>query len=88
MGRANMLKTEGLMLKAMHMGYMGMGRQVELPIISIYMVWAKRDEAMSIVGLRSHKATKEQRLRGNAWKDIKRVGWDDIGELRDNGRGR
>jgi hypothetical protein len=88
MGRANTLKTEGLVLKAMHMDHMGMGHQAELSIISICTVWAKRGEAMHIVGPRSHKATKGQRFRGNAWEDIKGVGWNDIGELRDNGRGR
>ena len=58
MGRANMLKTEGLMLKAMPMGYMRSGHQAELPIISICTVWAKGDETMCIVGPRLHKATK------------------------------
>jgi len=76
------------MLKAMCMGHMGMGCQAELPVISICTVWVKRDKAMSIIGPRLHKATKGQRLRGNARKDIKRVGWDNIRELRDNGRER
>jgi hypothetical protein len=88
MGRANTLKTEGLMLKAMRMGHMGMGCQAELPIISICMVWVKMGEVVCIVGPRLHKATKGQRFRGNVWEDIKGVGWNDIGELRDNGRGR
>jgi hypothetical protein len=48
----------------------------------------KRDEAMRIVGPRSHKATKGQRFRGNTWEDIKGVGQNNIGELRNNGRGR
>jgi hypothetical protein len=35
MGRADALETEGLVLKSMHMGHMGVGCQAELPIVSI-----------------------------------------------------
>jgi hypothetical protein len=41
----------------------------------------KGGKAMHIVGPRSHKATKAKRLRGNMWKDIKRISWNNIREL-------
>jgi len=43
---------------------------------------------MGIIGPRSHKATKGEGLWGNAWKDIKGVSWDNVGELRHNSQGR
>ena len=52
MGEADVLKTEGLVLESMCMGHMGAGSQVELPVISIYIVWMKGIEAMHIVGPR------------------------------------
>jgi hypothetical protein len=88
MGGADALKTEGLVLESMHMGHMGAGCQAELLIVSICMMWMKRGETMHIVRPRSHKASKAKGLRGNTWKNIKGVGWNDIRELRDNGRGR
>jgi len=88
MGRADMLKTEGLVLKSMCMGHMGAGCQAELPIVSICMMWMKGGEMVCIIRPRSHKATKVKGLRGNTWKNIKGVGWNDIRELRDDSRGR
>jgi hypothetical protein len=71
MGRANMLKTEGLVLKSMCMSYIGVGSQVELPIVCIGTVWMKGTEAMCAIGPRSHKAFKANGFRGKAWEDIK-----------------
>jgi hypothetical protein len=88
MGGTDVLKTEGLVLKSMCMGHMGMGCQAELPIISICMMWMEKGETMCIIWPRSHKASKAKGLRGNMWKDVKGVGWNDIREFRDNGRGR
>jgi hypothetical protein len=88
MGGADALKTEGLVLKSMHMGHMGAGCQVELPIVTICMIRMKGGEAVHIIRPRSHKASKAKGLRGNTWENIKGVGWNDIGELRDDGRGR
>jgi hypothetical protein len=88
MGGADVLKTEGLVLESMHMGHMGVGCQVELPIVSICTMWMKGGETVCIIRPRSHKASKAKGLRGNMWKNIKGVGWNDIRELRDDGRGR
>jgi hypothetical protein len=88
MGRANALKTEGLVLKAMCMGHMGAGCQAEPPIISICMVWVKGGKAMHIIGPWSHKAIKGKGFRGNTWKDIKGVSWNNVRELRYNSQGR
>jgi hypothetical protein len=78
MGGANALKTEGLVLESMRMSYMGAGCQVELPIISICTIWTEEGEAVCIVRPRSHKASKAKGLRGNMWKNIEGVGWNDI----------
>jgi hypothetical protein len=82
MGGADTLKTEGLMLESMCMGHMGVGCQVKLLIVSICMVWAKGGKVMCIIGPRSHKALKAERFRGNAWKNIKQMGWNNIRKLR------
>jgi hypothetical protein len=52
------------------------------------MMWMKGGEIVCIIRPRSHKATKAKGLRGNTWKNIKGVGWNDIRELRDDSRGR
>ena len=88
MGGADTLKTEGLVLDSMHIGHMRAGCQAELPIISICIVWAKGSKMVHIVGPRLHKATKVKGFRGKAWKDIEQVSGNDIGELRNNSRGR
>jgi hypothetical protein len=88
MGGADALEIEGLVLESMHMGHMGAGCQVELPIIGICTVWAKGGKAMRIVGLRLHKATKAKRLRGDTWKDIKWMSWNNIRELGHHSGGR
>jgi hypothetical protein len=88
MGGADMLKTEGLVLKTMHMGYMRVGCQAELPIICICMVWVEGSEMVRIIGPRSHKATKVKRFKGEMGKDIKGVSRNNIGELRYDSRGR
>ena len=88
MGGADTLKTEGLMFKSVCMGHMRVGCQVELPVIGIHMVWAKGSKMVCIIGPRSHKAFKAKGARGKAWKDIKQVSGDNVGELRDNSGGR
>jgi hypothetical protein len=64
MGRADLLKTEDLMLESMYMSHMGVGSQAEFSVVSIYMVWMKGTEAMCIVGPRLHKASKAKGFRG------------------------
>jgi len=88
MGGADALKTEGLMLESMHMGHMRAGCQAELPIISICTIWTKGGKVVCIIRPRSHKASKAKGLRDNVWKNIKGMGWNNIRELRDDGRGR
>jgi hypothetical protein len=88
MGGADALITESLMLESMCMGYMGVGCQAELPIVSICMMRMKGGEAVCIIRPRSHKASKAKGFRGNMWEIIEGVGWNDIRELRDNGRRR
>jgi hypothetical protein len=88
MSGADALKIEGLVLESMYMGHMGAGCQAELPIISICTMRMEGGEAVCIVRPRSHKASKAKGLRGNMWKNIKRVCWNDIRKLRDDSRGR
>ena len=38
---------------------------------------------MSSIGPTAHKGAKGTWLRGNAWKDIQRMSWDDVREVRD-----
>jgi len=61
---------------------------VELPIVSVHLVWVKDRETMHIIGPRSHKAIKADRFRGKMWEIIKRVSGNNIRELRYEGRGR
>jgi hypothetical protein len=74
MGRTNMLKTEGLMLKSVCMSHMGAGSQAELSIVCVSMVWMKGTEAMHGIGPRSHKAFKAKGFRGKAQKDNRWAG--------------
>jgi hypothetical protein len=82
MSRADVLEAEGLMLKGMLMSYMGSSCKAKLPIISICSVRAEDRELMCIVGPRSHKASKADRLGGKMWKIIKRMSGNNIWELR------
>ena len=43
---------------------------------------------MHIIGPRSHKALKAKRFRGNAWKNIKQMGRDNVREIRYHSGGR
>jgi hypothetical protein len=61
---------------------------VELPITSIRTVWVKGGETMCIIGVRSYKATKAKGFRGNMQKNIKWVGGNNVGELRNKSGGR
>ena len=87
-GGADTLKIEGLVLESVPMGHMGTGCQAEFPIISIRAMWVKGGEVVCIVRPRSHKASKAKGFRGNMWKNIQGVSWDNIRELRDYSRGR
>ena len=61
---------------------------MELPIVSVCLVWAKDRETMHIVGLRLHKATKADRFRSKMWEIIKRMSRNNVRELRYKGGGR
>ena len=61
---------------------------MELPIISICMVWAKGSETVCIIGPRSHKAFMAKGFRGKVRKDIKWVSRNNLRELRNNSRRR
>jgi hypothetical protein len=52
--------------------------------VSISASGAEFDKAMSSIGPMAHKGPKGNWFRGNAWKDIKRMSWDDIREVRDH----
>jgi hypothetical protein len=52
------------------------------------MIWVKGSETMCVIELRSHKATKVKGFMGKAWKDIKWVSRNNIGEPRYNSGGR
>jgi hypothetical protein len=80
----DVLEAEQLVLKSMCMSYMRLGCQAELPIVSIYSIWVEDGEAMHIIGLRLHKATKANRFRGKMWEIIKGVSRDNVGEVRNN----
>ena len=56
MGRADALKTEGLVLQGMPMAHVRAGREAELPVISIGLVWTEFSKAVATVGPRMHKA--------------------------------
>jgi hypothetical protein len=81
-GGADVLKTEGLVFKAVHMGHIRTAHQTELPILNICMVWAKGSKMVHIIGPRSHKATEVEGFRGKSWKNIKWVSRNNVGKLR------
>ena len=58
---------------------------MELPIICISMVWTKGTEVMCGIGPRSHKAFEAKGLRGKVQEDIKRMGRNNIREIRYKG---
>jgi hypothetical protein len=86
--RADALKAEGLMLEGMLMSYMGSSCKVKLPIISICLIEVEDGESMCIIGPRSYKASKANRLRGKMWKIIKRMSENNVRELRYKSRRR
>ena len=55
-GGANVLKTEGLMLQGMPMAHVRAGCEVELPVVSISLVWTELGKMVAIVRPRMHKA--------------------------------
>ena len=88
MGGADTLKTEGLVLQGVCVSHMRTGCKLELPVVSICAVRIEADKAMCIIRPGSHKATQAKRFWSQAWENIKGVGWNNIGEFRDNSRGR
>ena len=57
MGRADVLKTEGLMLQGVPMAHVRVGREAELPVISISSVWMEFGKMVGTVRPRTHKAS-------------------------------
>jgi len=76
-----MLKTEGLMLESMGVGYVGTGCEVEGCVITIDMVGVKGGKAICGIGLRPHKAGEAKGFRGEIGNIIKGVGRDNVREL-------
>jgi hypothetical protein len=70
MGGADMLKTEGLVLQGMHVSYVWAGCKAELPCVSISAVGTELSKIVAIIGPRSHKAIKAERLWSHTWKNI------------------
>jgi hypothetical protein len=60
----------------------------ELVIFRVSLIRVDGGETVSIIQLGSYKALKSDRFRSKMREDIKRVCWNSIRELRDNGRGR
>ena len=62
MGRADTLKTEGLVLQGVHVSHVRAGCKVELPRVSISAVWTELSETVAIIRPRLHKALEAKRL--------------------------
>jgi hypothetical protein len=56
MGRADALKTEGLVLQGMPIAYVRVGCEVELPVISVGSVWMELSKMVGTVRPGTHKA--------------------------------
>jgi hypothetical protein len=56
----------------------------ELCGVSISAPGVEVGKAMSSIGPTAHKGVKGNWFRGNVWKDIKRMGRDDVREVRDH----
>jgi hypothetical protein len=83
-----MLKTEGLVLQSMFIGYVGVGCKAKGCVISINMVGVEGSEAICSVRLRLYKASKAKRFGGEIRKVIKGMGRNNIRKLRYEGRRR
>jgi hypothetical protein len=57
----------------------------ELCVISISALGTELSKVMSSIWPGAHKGAKSKGFRGNAWKDIKRMGWDNVREVKDYG---
>jgi hypothetical protein len=62
----------------MSMSEMPSRGELELCVIPILASGAELGEAMGSVWPGAHKGAEAKGFRGNVWKDIKRMGWDDI----------
>jgi len=69
-GGADTLKTEGLVLQGMHVSHVRAGCKVELPYVSISVVWMELSKMVAIIRPRLHKAFEGERFWGYVWKDI------------------
>jgi hypothetical protein len=57
----------------------------ELCILPVSSSGVELGKAMSSIWPGAHEGMKAKGFRGNAWKDVKRMGWDDVREVRDYG---
>ena len=72
------------MFQGMSMSKMAPWGNPEFGGIAVSTSGAELSEVMSSIRLRAHKGAKGDRFRGNAGKNIKRVGGNGIEEVRDD----
>jgi hypothetical protein len=85
MGRTNVLSTEGRVLQGMGVGEVVARGEEELCVVSVS---ASRTELSKVVGSiwpTVHERAKGDGFGGNAGKDIKGMGGDNVREVRDYG---
>jgi hypothetical protein len=85
MGRANMLSTEGRVLKGMGVSKMPAWGEKELCIFTISPSRDKLGKAMSSIWPAAHEGVKSSRFRGNPREDVKRMSGNNVREVRDHG---
>jgi hypothetical protein len=85
MGRANVLSTEGRVFQGVGVSEVAARGEEELCVVSVS---ASRTELSKVVGSiwpTAHEGAKGDGFGGNARKDIKGMGGDDVRKIRDYG---
>jgi hypothetical protein len=81
MGRANVLPTEGRVLQGMGVGEVAARGEEELCVVPVSASGTELSEAMGSIWPTTHKRAKGNGFGGNAGKDIKGVGGDNVREV-------
>jgi hypothetical protein len=78
------LSTEGRVFQHTSMSKVPPRGKPKLCGVSISVSGVEVGKAMSSIGPTAHKGAKGNWFRGNAWKDIKGMSGNDVGEVRDH----
>jgi hypothetical protein len=83
MGRTDMFKAEGMMLKGMSIGEVRARCELKLCIVIISTKGMEQGKMVRGIRPQAHKGMNKKRIRLDAGKDIKGMGRDDVREAGD-----